>query len=88
MNLLAEELTPDEAKHILGVQTNLWTEYVTNTKKAEYMLLPRLEAEAEVGWTKKENKDFSNFEHRLDTDNLRLEKMGINFRDYHKGTGE
>ncbi len=85
---VADELTQDEAKYILGVQSNLWTEYVTNTKKAEYMLLPRLEAEAEVGWTKKENKDFGNFEHRLDTDNLRLEKMGINFRDYHKGTGE
>ena len=85
---LPVELNANEAKHILGVQTNLWTEYVTNTKKAEYMLLPRLEAEAEVAWTKKENKDFDNFAHRLDTDYLRLEKMGINFRDYHKGTGE
>ncbi len=85
---LPEELSDVEAKHILGVQTNLWTEYVTNTKKAEYMLLPRLQAEAEVAWTKKENKDFENFTHRLDTDYLRLEKMGINFRNHHKGTGE
>ena len=82
---LPAELSPDEAKHILGVQTNLWTEYITNTKKAEYMLLPRLQAEAEVAWTKKENKNFENFAHRLDTDYLRLEKMGINFRNHHKG---
>ncbi len=52
------------------------------------MLLPRLQAEAEVAWTKKENKDFENFTHRLDTDYLRLEKMEINFRNHHKGTGE
>ena len=79
------ELSPEEAKYILGVQTNLWTEYVATTKKAEYMLLPRLQAEAEVGWTKKELKDFDDFSKRLDTDYLRLEKQGINFRNHHKG---
>lgn len=85
---LPEELSPEEAKHILGVQANLWTEYITNTKKVEYMLLPRLQAEAEVAWTKKENKNFENFAQRLDTDYIRLEKMGINFRNHHKGTAE
>ena len=78
------ELSTDEAKYILGVQTNLWTEYVATTKKAEYMLLPRLQAEAEVGWTKKELKDFEGFSKRLETDYLRLEKMNINFRDHRK----
>jgi len=52
------------------------------------MLLPRLEAEAEVGWTPKDKKDFDDFEQRLDTDYLRLERMGINFRNHHKGKGE
>ena len=85
---LPAELTSEEAKHILGVQTNLWTEYVATTKKAEYMLLPRLEAQAEVGWTKKELKNYEDFTQRLDADNKRLEKMGINFRDFKKGTGE
>jgi len=85
---LPAELTAEEAKHILGVQTNLWTEYVATTKKAEYMLLPRLEAEAEVGWTKMDLKDYNDFTQRLEVDNKRLEKMGINFRDYKKGTGE
>jgi hexosaminidase len=78
------ELSADEAKYILGVQTNLWTEYVATTKKAEYMLLPRLQAQAEVAWTKKELKNFDDFEKRLETDYLRLEKMDINFRDHRK----
>jgi hexosaminidase len=78
------ELTAEEAKYILGVQTNLWTEYVATTKKAEYMLLPRLQAQAEVGWTQKELKNFDDFAKRLETDYLRLEKMGVNFRDHRK----
>jgi len=81
---IPEELTADEAKYILGLQTNLWTEYVATTKKAEYFLLPRLQAEAEVAWTPKELKDFSDFEKRLNTDYQRLEKLNINFRDHKK----
>ena len=81
---IPEELTPDEAKYILGVQTNLWTEYVPNTKKVEYMLLPRLEAQAEVAWTKKELKDFSDFKARLDKEYKRLDKLGINYRNHNK----
>ncbi len=79
-----EELTAEEAKYILGVQTNLWTEYVATTKKAEYMLLPRLQAQAEVAWTPKELKDFPDFEERLMIDYQRLEKLGVNFRHHKK----
>jgi len=78
------ELSADEAKYILGVQTNLWTEYVATTSKAEYMLLPRLQAQAEVAWTKKDLKNIDDFEKRLETDYLRLEMMNINFRDHRK----
>jgi len=78
------ELTADEAKYVLGVQTNLWTEYVATTSKAEYMLLPRLQAEAEVAWTNKDLKNFDDFEKRLETDYQRLEKLNINFRDHRK----
>ncbi|WP_346858216.1 beta-N-acetylhexosaminidase [uncultured Draconibacterium sp.] len=79
-----EELTSDEAKYILGVQTNLWTEYIATTKKVEYMLLPRLQAEAEVAWTPKELKDFDDFGNRLNEDYKRLEKLGIHFRNHNK----
>jgi hexosaminidase len=81
---IPEELSPEEAKYILGVQTNLWTEYVATTKKAEYMLLPRLQAEAEVAWSKKGSKDFDNFKSRLLIDYKRLDKLGINYRNHTK----
>ncbi|HSO88002.1 MAG TPA: beta-N-acetylhexosaminidase [Draconibacterium sp.] len=76
------ELSAEEAKYILGVQTNLWTEYIATTSKAEYMLLPRLQAQAEVGWTPKEKKDYNDFLIRLEMDYVRLKKMGINYRDH------
>ena len=44
------ELTPEQQKHILGVQANLWTEYVLSDEHLEYMLLPRLAALSEVQW--------------------------------------
>jgi hexosaminidase len=58
--------TPDalpiaQQKYILGVQGNLWTEYIRTTTHAEYMLLPRLFALAEIAWTKPENKNFKLF---------------------------
>lgn len=58
-----DELTPEEGKFILGPQVNLWTEYVHTTDHAEYMLLPRLAALSESGWT--DYKDFDDFERRL-----------------------
>lgn len=81
---IPEELTADEAKYILGVQTNLWTEYVPNTKQAEYMLLPRLQAQAEVAWTPRELKNFEDFGKRLTVDYQRLDKLGINYRNHLK----
>ncbi len=78
-------LTSEEAKFILGVQTNLWTEYVATTKKAEYMLLPRLQAQSEVAWSKKELKDFGDFEKRLMIDYKRLDKLNINYRNHISG---
>jgi hexosaminidase len=81
---IPEELTNEEAKYILGVQTNLWTEYVPNTKHAEYMLLPRLQAQAEVAWTPKEDKDTEGFLKRLEKEYKRLDKLGINYRDHRK----
>lgn len=46
---------------IIGVQANMWTEYMTNNAKVEYMLLPRLFALAEIAWTYPERKDWQNF---------------------------
>jgi hexosaminidase len=48
------------------------------------MLLPRLEAQAEVAWTKKELKDFSDFEKRLNKEYQRLDKLGIGYRNHNQ----
>jgi len=61
------ELTQEQAKHILGGQSNLWTEYITNPAKVEYMIFPRLTALSEVLWSPKSKKDFGDFQKRLQT---------------------
>jgi hexosaminidase len=56
-----EDFTPQMAKHVKGVQANIWTERIPNTKRLYYQSLPRLLALAETGWTNNENKDFKRF---------------------------
>ena len=58
-------LTEEQAKHILGAQANLWTEYIPTTEQVEYMVLPRMAALAEVQWTQPEKKDYTYFTTRL-----------------------
>ena len=58
-------LTEEQAKHILGTQANLWTEYIPTSEQVEYMVLPRMAALAEVQWTQLEKKDYTNFTTRL-----------------------
>ena len=56
-----EGIPEDMQRHIIGVQGNMWTEYIDNQKLLEYMLLPRMLAVAEVQWCAPANKDFSRF---------------------------
>lgn len=74
-----KELTEKEAVHILGAQGNLWTEYIGNTAKLDYMLFPRMAALAEVLWSPKERRNWADFEKRLPTILERYQKMGIRY---------
>lgn len=56
-----DSLSDTAKKHILGVQANLWTEYIPNTNMVEYMLLPRLGALSEVQWTPVNRKNYDEF---------------------------
>ena len=78
-NPTPKELTPEEAKHILGVQANVWTEYMTNQKHREYMIFPRILALAENGWLPQDKKDFTNFESRLTALLRHYDVMGVNY---------
>lgn len=56
-----EEMTEEEKNHILGIQANLWTEYITSDAQLEYMLLPRMSALSEIQWCEPENKNYDRF---------------------------
>lgn len=58
------QLNDEQRKYILGVQGNLWTEYIDNYPYAQYMALPRLSAIAEVGWSY-DRKDYASFMQRM-----------------------
>ena len=60
-----KDLPEAQQKLILGVEACLWTEHVQTPKYAEYMLLPRLGALAEVAWSPTEKRDWANFQKRL-----------------------
>ena len=62
---MPQELTADEARHIIGVQANIWTEYMPTFKHMQYMALPRVAALSEVQWTQPQLKDYTDFTNRL-----------------------
>ena len=75
------EIPAEAQKHILGVQCNLWTEYIGTNEYLEFMLFPRLLAISEVQWCAPGNKDFGRFKEDLNSHELPvLEKLGVNYR--------
>lgn len=73
------ELTPEESKYIIGAQGCLWTEYVTDGTKAEYMILPRLTALSEVTWSPASVRSWEDFSNRLPVMMDRFDAAGINY---------
>jgi hexosaminidase len=73
------ELNKDEQKYILGSQGNLWTEFVKTQDHAEYMVLPRMTAMAEVVWTEAEKREWNDFYSRLHKLFPRFEQLGWNY---------
>ncbi len=74
-----EQLTAEEAMHILGGQANIWTEYMPDGKQVEYMILPRMTALSEVLWTPVDLKNWGNFSKRMEVQYQRFEKLGVNY---------
>ena len=76
-------LDASQQKHILGVQANLWTEYIATPEHLEYMLLPRMNALSEVQWCKPEDKDFKRFSEAMRAESFRIfETLGYNYRKF------
>lgn len=73
------ELTPEEAKHVVGIQANVWTEYISNIEYAEYMTYPRALALSEVAWSPKAPKDYPAFKKRLEAHLPHMDALKINY---------
>jgi hexosaminidase len=68
-----------QAKHILGAQGNVWTEYMPTTEQVLYMATARMQAMAEVGWTKPEKKNLPDFLRRLEVQFQRWDARKITY---------
>lgn len=78
-----EGLNDSQQKHILGVQANLWTEYVATPEHLEYMLLPRMNALSEVQWCVPENKDIERFKAAMEAESFKIfDILGYNYRKF------
>ena len=76
---IPKELNEQQAKYVLGAQGNVWTEYMANPAKVEYMIFPRLSALSEVLWSSKENKNWSGFQTKIETMKKRYTIWGANY---------
>ena len=76
---IPKELTAQDAKYVLGAQANLWSEYLGNEPKVEYMIFPRLSALSEVLWTAKGQKSWPKFEQKIPVLFQRYDFWSINY---------
>ncbi|HXL57219.1 MAG TPA: family 20 glycosylhydrolase, partial [Chitinophagaceae bacterium] len=74
-----KQLSADDAKYVLGAQANIWSEYMSNVPKVEYMIFPRLAALSEVLWSPKEKRDWNDFQKRLPAQLRRYELWKVNY---------
>jgi hexosaminidase len=75
------QLTPQEARHVLGAQANLWTEYKTSARGAETAIFPRALALAEVSWSARDRREWTDFLQRLPDALGRLRRLGLSSSD-------
>lgn len=79
---IPEGLKPEEQRHVIGAQVNVWAEHMESARRVQYMVFPRACAFAEVAWGKqKEHSSFEDFRTRLEEKHLaRLDALGVNYR--------
>ena len=76
-----DQLNEHEQKFIVGVQGNMWTEYVATYDHLQRMILPRMAAIAEVGWSHG-NKDYDDFTRRMHLLRKLYDKCGYKYAPY------
>ena len=82
ITMTCPEIAGEQEKLVLGGQGNLWSEYISCDKNAEYMIFPRLCALAEAFWTPQELMCFDDFRQRLPVHQRRIDSLGfLQFRE-------
>ena len=77
-----EDMSAEEEAHILGVQANVWTEYISTVDHLYHQLLPRLGAISEVQWCKKGSKDWKRFSNCAEALCEIYETLGYNYSSH------
>ena len=74
-------ITSADKENILGVEGEVWTEWIEDRDKLDLNTVPRIQALSEVAWSPEEKRDFSGFKKRLDMIKPVLKNQGINFAE-------
>ncbi|MCM4151070.1 hypothetical protein DHD05_05640 [Arenibacter sp. N53] len=77
---IPETFNDTMSARIIGIEAGIWTEFIADEKRLEYMAYPRLSAVAEKAWTYEDNIDWESFQERLSMQFLRYQRAGINYR--------
>jgi hexosaminidase len=78
-NPVPETLPFEQSQHIIGVQGNVWTEFLKTPEQVEYMVFPRAIALAEVAWSQQDRRDWDDFMNRMDNQFPRLDYLGVKY---------
>ena len=73
------DFTPEQEKLVMGIQANLWSEWIPNFERLQYQTFPRILALAETAWAKKESKDYDEFNTRVQLLCDRMDVMNVNY---------
>jgi hexosaminidase len=82
---IPQQLTPSQAQHVLGAQGQVWSEYITNSDRVEYMVFPRLLALSEVVWSPASARNWSDFTRRLPHEFRLLDGLGVHYSRFEEG---
>ncbi len=72
-------LAAEDTRYILGAQANVWSEYMKTPAKVEYMVFPRMSALSEVLWSRKESRNWPDFEKRMEKQAKRYELWNASY---------
>ncbi len=70
-------LTPEQQRHVLGIQANVWTEHIRTEERVGWMTFPRAAAVAELGWSQPARRDWADFQRRVAALPPKYEALGM-----------